>query len=149
MHSMDVSLSWLAYSYVSFPCHVISARTLVCSRSRFVCFLTLPIWIDDLSPVTYLSYAFPLRLVDSSMLTFLTYAYPFRLNDSSTELLFLDSDSLSIYGSYLSLRTYVIVSRSSLYIWVGDGDSLPIFNLLCNHPKGATCEIPRTLPRPL
>ena len=22
---------------------------------------------------------------------------------------------------------------------------LPIFNLLCNHPKGVTCEIPRTL----
>ena len=22
----------------------------------------------------------------------------------------------------------------------------PIFNLLCNHPKGVTCEIPQTLP---
>ena len=28
---------------------------------------------------------------------------------------------------------------------VGDGDSSLIFNLLCNHPKGVTCEIPHTL----
>ena len=28
---------------------------------------------------------------------------------------------------------------------VGDEDSFLIFNLLCNHPKGVTCEIPHTL----
>ena len=28
---------------------------------------------------------------------------------------------------------------------VGDRDLFPIFNLLCNHPKGVTCEIPQTL----
>ena len=28
---------------------------------------------------------------------------------------------------------------------VGDEDSFLIFNLLCNHPKGVTCKIPRTL----
>ena len=28
---------------------------------------------------------------------------------------------------------------------IGDEDLFPIFNLLCNHPKGVTCEIPRTL----
>ena len=28
---------------------------------------------------------------------------------------------------------------------VGDEDLFLIFNLLCNHPTSATCEIPRTL----
>ena len=32
---------------------------------------------------------------------------------------------------------------------IGDEDLFLIFNLLCNHPEGVTCEIPRTLPRPL
>ena len=35
-----------------------------------------------------------------------------------------------IYGSYVCLYLY----RTDLYIyWVGDG-TIPIFNLLCNHP---------------
>ena len=46
-----------------------------------------------------------------------------------------------LYGSYACLYLYY----TDLYIyWVGDG-TIPIFNLLCNHPKGVTCEIPRTL----
>ena len=45
------------------------------------------------------------------------------------------------YGLYACLYLY----HPDLYIyWVGDG-TIPIFNLLCNHPKGVTCEIPRTL----
>ena len=49
------------------------------------------------------------------------------------------------YGSYASLYLYL----TDLYIyWVGDG-TIPIFNLLCNHPSVVTCEIPRTLARPL
>ena len=45
------------------------------------------------------------------------------------------------YELYACLYLYL----SDMYIyWVGDG-TIPIFNLLCNHPKGVTCEIPRTL----
>ena len=41
---------------------------------------------------------------------------------------------LYVYGSYGSLYLYL----SDLYIyWVGDG-MIPIFNLLCNHPKVVT-----------
>ena len=48
-----------------------------------------------------------------------------------------------LYGSCARLYLYV----SYLYIyWVGDG-TIPIFNLLCNHPSVVTCEIPRTLAR--
>ena len=50
-----------------------------------------------------------------------------------------------VYGLYARLYLY----RPYLYIyWVGDG-TIPIFNLLCNHPSVVTCEIPRTLARPL
>ena len=50
-----------------------------------------------------------------------------------------------LYGFYACLYLYL----SYLYIyWVGDG-TIPIFNLLCNHPSVVTCEIPRTLARPL
>ena len=49
------------------------------------------------------------------------------------------------YGLYACLYLY----RPYVYIyWVGDG-TIPIFNLLCNHPSVVTCEIPRTLARPL
>ena len=49
------------------------------------------------------------------------------------------------YGSYATLYLYC----TDLYIyWIGDG-TIPIFNLLCNHPSVVTCEIPRTLARPL
>ena len=48
---------------------------------------------------------------------------------------------LYFYGSYACVYLYL----SDVYIyWVGDG-TIPIFNLLCNHPKGVTCEIPCTL----
>ena len=50
----------------------------------------------------------------------------------------------STYGSSLPYEPFVIVSHIH-YIYDWDGDSFPIFNLLCNHPKGVTCEIPRTL----
>ena len=47
----------------------------------------------------------------------------------------LDDISVSyVYASYASLYLYL----SDLYIyWVGDG-TIPIFNLLCNHPSVVT-----------
>ena len=46
-----------------------------------------------------------------------------------------------LYGFYACLYLYL----PYMYIyWVGDG-TIPIFNLLCNHPSVLTCEIPRTL----
>ena len=50
----------------------------------------------------------------------------------------------STYGLSLPYEPFVIVSHIH-YIYDWDGDLFPIFNLLCNHPKGVTCEIPRTL----
>ena len=50
----------------------------------------------------------------------------------------------------VSLPTDICNCTSQFTIYtIGDGDLFPIFNLLCNHPKGVTCEIPRTLSRPL
>ena len=71
---------------------------------------------------------------------------------SSVNLTLL-SMSLSVQTPRFRLVCLVLVvctciSQSLIYR-VGDGDSSLIFNLLCNHPEGATCEIPRTLPRPL
>ena len=46
-----------------------------------------------------------------------------------------------LYDFYACLYLYL----PYLYIyWVGDG-TIPIFNLLCNHPSVLTREIPRTL----
>ena len=51
------------------------------------------------------------------------------------------------YGYGLCARLYLYSPYLYIY-WVGDG-TIPIFNLLCNHPSVVTCEIPRTLARPL
>ena len=63
----------------------------------------------------------------------------------STRLLSRYSWTLTHLWLISLLRTSVLVSRKLLYIRVGDVGLFPIFNLLCNHPKGVTCEIPRTL----
>ena len=58
----------------------------------------------------------------------------------------LDVISVShLYGP--CARLYLYLTYAYKY-WVGDG-TIPIFNLLCNHPSVVTCEIPRTLARPL
>ena len=106
-------------------CHMFPARVLVCPQSRFTCIFTLLFWA-----------------VDSSMLTILSYAYSFCLVDSSAESLFLDYDSSMTHFPFMTLCT--CISQSDIYT-IEDGDSSLIFNLLCNHPKGVTCEIPRTL----
>ena len=93
--------------------------------------------------LTFLAYAFLLplcRLV--SMLTICAYAYLMQFVDSSVASLFLDSDLLLSHFPFLYFCT--CISRP-LYIRVGDVGLFPIFNLLCNHPKGVTCEIPHTL----
>ena len=40
------------------------------------------------------------------------------------------------------------ISQTCIYTGLEMG-TIPIFNLLCNHPSVVTCEIPRTLARPL
>ena len=45
----------------------------------------------------------------------------------------------------LPFTTVCTCTRQSCIYMVGDEDSFLIFNLLCNHPTSATCEIPRTL----
>ena len=57
-------------------------------------------------------------------------------------------DVISVFHLYgLCARLYLYFPCVYIY-WVGDG-TIPIFNLLCNHPSVVTCEIPRTLARPL
>ena len=85
------------------------------------------------------------------MLTVTAYGYLFWTYDSSADSLFIDSQYLGdlfVYLRLICLATCVCtciscISQFSIYT-VGDGDSFPIFNLLCNHPN-VTCEIPRTL----
>ena len=147
-------------------CTPVSCATGSCTRtfpSHLMCSLLLvlvPLWIVNSSPVTclspvspfvlstrllmFLAYVFLLlccRLV--SMLTFTAYTFPFQFVDSSPVSLFLDSDSLPSHFPFLYLCT--CISRTAIYTGWRCG-SFPIFNLLCNHPKGVTCEIPRTLP---
>ena len=96
-----------------------------------------------LSPVivSYLSFVASSRYAhyvpdDSSL-----YLTGFRYAQSSTRFVYflsltrLDVISVSyLYGFYACLYLYL----SYLYIyWVGDG-TIPIFNLLCNHPSVVT-----------
>ena len=59
LHSMDVSHASGSHTLV-FPFRIMShqTRVLVCSRSRFTCFFTLPFWTVDSSMLTILSYAY-------------------------------------------------------------------------------------------
>ena len=73
---------------------------------------------------------------------------PSLLPDDFTLCSLTRLDAISILYVY-SLYAHLYLYLSDLYkYWVGDG-TIPIFNLLCNHPSVVTCEIPRTLARPL
>ena len=126
--------------------HVPPARVLVHSRSCFTCFLTCTNMDCRLVSLRFLITSVSFCLVDSS-------AYVSRLCLSSflsrrlvCQLVISRTMTHSpVYSSCVSLQTFVLVSSYAVvsqYIQVGDGDLFPIFNLLCNHPKGATCEIP-------
>ena len=49
-----------------------------------------------------------------------------------------------IYDSF-PFYEYLYLYLADYYIYGLEMGLLPIFNLLCNHPKGVTCEIPHTL----
>ena len=144
MRSMDVSRSpdpLVAYSRI--PYHVPPARVLVRSRSHLTCFPLLYRYGLSTRPRILVCTPYllsSLRLV--FMLTITAYAFPFQSVDSSAASLFLDSDSLLSHFPFLYLCT--CISQTTIYTGWRWG-SFPIFNLLCNHPKGVTCEIPRTL----
>ena len=126
---MDVSRSPDSLtSYSRLPYHVPLARVLVCSRSRLTCF-----------PLLAARTVMDSRLVSGYLFV---SRFSFCLVDSSLVSLFLDSDSSLTRFPF----TYVCtcISQTIIYM-VWDGDLFPIFNLLCNHPKGVTCEIPCTL----
>ena len=141
---MDVSCSPDSLiSYSHFPCHVPPAHVLVCSRSCFTCFSYL--YQYGLSTRPRLLVCFPFLLLSRR----LVYAYLYRLCLSlcslSTRLPSRYFWTLTHYGVISLSCIFVLVSRILLYIWVGDVGLFPIFNLLCNHPKVVTCEIPCTL----
>ena len=144
MRSMDVSrISRIPVSRATglcthtfpFPFHVFSylyeyglltrLRLLVCSACSFY---DLPT-----HTLTFLTYAFlPLycRLI---------YAYLLQLVDLSGNSLFLNYDLFTTHFPFTNICN--CISQYTIYT-VGDEDLFPIFNLLCNHPKGVTCKIP-------
>ena len=147
MRSMDVSLVLrthlssipafritchrLVYSYVPFPSYMFP---LTCTCTDIDCrlvsgYLTVP--------------CFPFYLVDSY--TYMFSLMPLSFCSSSTRLSSRYSWTLTRYWVISPFCIFVLVSRI-LPIYTGWRCGLfPIFNLLCNHPKGVTCEIPRTL----
>ena len=145
MRSMDVSRS--PDLLISYPVSCATSSHTRTFPSPFHMFSYLYYFGPLTCLLTFLAYAFlrlSCRLV--SVLTFTAYAFLFYLVDSSHISLFLDSDSSLTHFPF----TYVCTCISQTIIYtVGDGDLFPIFNLLCNHPKGVTCEIPCTLPHPL
>ena len=119
MHSTDVSTSHASGSHTY---HVLPVCLLVCSLFLFTFLFTLPLWIVDSSMLTFLSYTYSLmtcqlvrRLVIPRLMT------PLPLTPVCT-----------------------CIYQPGIYT-VGDVDLFLIFNLLCNHPTSATCEIPCTL----
>ena len=147
MRSMDVSrsLDSLA-SHSRFLYHVPPARVFVCFPFRFtyfyeyglttrlrllVCFPFLP-----LSRQLVYAYLYCLHLSFCSLSTRLSTRYFWNLRFPLTHS--------STYGSSISF-VYLYLYLADYYIYGLEMGLLPIFNLLCNHPKSVTCEIPRTL----
>ena len=162
--SMDVSRSPDSLtSYPHFMYHVPPARILVRSRSHLTCSPLLdtrtvmdcrlvsgylfvfhfPFRVVDSYTYDYSLTSFSVCLVDLSPLTVTAYAFSFC--SSSTHLPSRYFWTLTCHRVISLSCIFVLVSRVQLYIQVGDVGLFPIFNLLCNHPKGVTCEIPRTL----
>ena len=123
-----------------------SRATSSCTRMfpfHLTCFFLLVLlWIVDSSPVTYLSSVSPFVL--STRLLMFSHLC-LSLCSSSTRLPSRYFWILTHYGVVPLSCIFVLVSRVLLYIRVEDVGLFPIFNLLCNHPKGVTCEIPQTL----
>ena len=135
----------LVYSYIPVPV------------SRV--FLLVPVWTDDSSPVTCMfpvsSFVLSTRTLTVPACVFLllsrrlVYAYDSRLCLSFCSLLTRLSSRY-----FWTLTRHQVISLSCIFVLVSRilsiytgwrCGSFPIFNLLCNHPKGVTCEIPRTL----
>ena len=143
MRSMDVSCSpdSLA-SHSRFPYHVPPACVFICFPFRFTYLyeygLTTRLWLLVCFPFLPLScrlvyaYLYCLCLSFCSLSTRYFWNLRFPLTHSST------------YGSSISF-VYLYLYLADHYIYGLEMGLLPIFNLLCNHPTGATREIPRTL----
>ena len=110
-------------------------------------------WLLTVSP-------FSLFVLLTHLLTFLTYEF-LRLSHRLvlclplplTFLLFVVCRLVSrlvVFRLWLVTKSFPILVclylyLTDVYIYGLEMGLLPIFNLLCNHPKGVTCEIPRTL----
>ena len=169
VRSRTLCAQWTCYVFSGLACLVLPFPVSRVMHHQFVysfvpfsvsrVFLPVQMWIDDSSPVTcsfpvsllslltrtltFLTYVFLLlarRLV--LMLTFTAYAFLFQFVDSSPVSVFLDSDSSLTHFPFTNICTCISQDH---YIYGLEMGLLPIFNLLCNHPKGVTCEIPRTL----
>ena len=114
-------------------CHVLQTRLSHIPVSRITChrlvysyislscvLLPVQIWIVNLSPVTCL-FRVSLYVLSARTLTFLAYAFLLlfcRLVSMLTRYS-LSTHLLTRYRVISLLRTFVIVSRSPLYIWLG------------------------------
>ena len=116
----------LAYSYVSF--------SISCVTGSCTCMFPFPVsrvflcYCSRLTTHPCLLVCLMLTLF--GLLTCLPTRYSWTLTRTMTRLLFT--------------AVCTCILQSDIYT-IGDGDSSLIFNLLCNHPKVVTCEIPRNL----
>ena len=150
MRSMDMSRS--PDSLISCPCslyHVRPARVLVRFLPVFTCFLYLYKY-GLMTRLRLPSFSVLSPFVSSTrQFTFSRLCLsPFVLLTRLQTRYFWNPDSL-VYLRLVCLSPDVctcILVCCSPSIYTDWGWRLfSIFNLLCNHPKGATCEIPRTL----
>ena len=153
MRSMDVSRSPDSLiSYSHFPHHVPPAHVLIRFPFHFTCFLTCTNMDCRLISSYLFVLHFLLSLVDLCTYVSRLCRSPFVLSTrlqlrillmltfcSLSTRLVLDSDSFTTHFPFTNICN--CISQFPIYM-VGDADLFPIFNLLCNHPKGVTCEIP-------
>ena len=120
MFPSGVTCSRLVYLYVSVPVSRVSLHYLfgLTTRLRLLTCLMLSLYISST------------RLCLPLLLMITCYSLSTRYSWTMTHLPFMNICNC--------------ISQFTIYT-IGDGDSSLIFNLLCNHPKGVTCEIPRPL----
>ena len=144
LRSMDVSRYPDSLTlYPRLPYHAPPARVLICFLS--VLRVSSYSYRYGLSTRLRLLACLPFPFLCCRLVSVYRYRLRFSFCSLSTHLAFCYSWILTRLWLVSPLRMFVLVSRRPLYIWVGDVGLFPIFNLLCNHPKGVTCEIPRTL----
>ena len=138
----------LVYSYVPVPVLRVSPYLLlvllrIVDSFPVTCSSPVPLFTLSTRTLTLLAYDF--LLLTRRLVCAYRYCLCLSFCSLSTCLPSRYFWTLTRYRVVSLSCIFVLVSRILLYIRVGDVGLFPIFNLLCNHPKGVTCEIPCTL----